>query len=677
MKRTFTLFFIALCALCAYGTAVNIKPGLSYEQSNHKYTIEFNMPDYIIGTDTISVPDPNNPLIEMDVVFSRLIISGDDYFDYLSEDGRPELPFYSMFFLLPSNVSYFEVTDIQILDSINIVLPYDYYPAQMRDNFSEGYSFDDEYYNSFNNTWHWNYDTISAIKYRYINGFVYSIFPCHYEPYSHTLTVITKATYEITYDGTSLDSLLSNPNIGDLSNYNFYDNFNEYPSIPPISGGKYLIISANEWAMDQALLDFQDHKESLGYDVTLTPLDEIGDNTPTAIRTYIQTMYNDHQADYVLLVGDVDLLPFSAGTEEDTTDPPTDVYYECLSRSTISDQKYDLSPSVFLGRWPVQTSLQLRNVVEKTINSDLHLGEDTPNEIALFSGSGKYKNYFYNDCKYIYDNIVQGSTDYTGDLIDGRNLQSPTAFAFMKNYLEDNNDNPTWMFIYDGHGSSENIGTPYNLSADELSTYYIGNITTSTLGFQPFGFGFACKLGNIYASPNFARTWLTSTEGGVSFLGATTISYLSPDRYYSRKLFNQLKPKPIMTIGEFIGNARAKYYNPDQVEWRYREAKKYVLYGDPSLYLFGLDINNYIPLLVKERNRESEIKDGEIEINDNIVQVNGMQEKISNIQIYSVSGILLRISYTNQLDLQGLPAGLYTAVIQTENNQISKKIILQ
>ena len=90
-----------------------------------------------------------------------------------------------------------------------------------------------------------------------------------------------------------------------------------------------------------------------------------------------------------------------------------------------------------------------------------------------------------------------------------------------------------------------------------------------------------------------------------------------------------------------------------------------------------MDINNYIPLLVKERNRESEIKDGEIEINDNIVQVNGMQEKISNIQIYSVSGILLRISYTNQLDLQGLPAGLYTAVIQTENNQISKKIILQ
>ena len=132
-----------------------------------------------------------------------------------------------------------------------------------------------------------------------------------------------------------------------------------------------------------------------------------------------------------------------------------------------------------------------------------------------------------------------------------------------------------------------------------------------------------------------------------------------------------------MTIGEFVGNARANYYNPDQVEWRFREAKKYVLYGDPSLYLFGLDITYHTPFFVKQRDNQIEQKEGNIEIKDYTLFVNGVSDNIISVYIYSITGQLLLTSHTNQIDLQGLPAGLYTAVIQTENNQFSKKVILK
>ena len=206
-----------------------------------------------------------------------------------------------------------------------------------------------------------------------------------------------------------------------------------------------------------------------------------------------------------------------------------------------------------------------------------------------------------------------------------------------------------------------------------LSYSNIGNIITSTLDFQPFGFGFACELGDIYAVGNFARAWLTSTEGGVTFMGATTNTTTGSDRYFSRDLFNQLKKGTSMTIGEFIGVGKSKYYNIAHLAIsRRREAKKYNLYGDPSLYLHGLIFETVpYPALPKRLPQINEQQDDIVQ--DDILHI--CMAKVESVWVYSVTGQLMLTGSTNQLDMRSLPAGIYTVVINADNIQSSKKMI--
>lgn len=668
MKRFVVIFLYALCSTYIFAISVNVKPGLSYEIIDDTYRIEFYMPDYQIVTDTFSGDWG-------DAFFSSIKPYDVDEFDYLHEDGRPTLPFYSLDLILPFGSFAYEVTSVQILDSTVVTLPYDYTPAQERVDFSEGFSFDEEYYNTHEDWYLTNY-FIDNSNYRFYKGFEFSLFPCRYVADIRQLTIVTRAVYEITFSGPDLVNYIQQElSEYDRLAYNFYDNFVEYPQsiIPPINGDKYLIIAADEWDGNPDLMRFKDHKESLGYDVFYVKLGDIG-YAPQHIRDYIKNLYETEELKYVLLVGNVSGIPFSEGNNEDVTLPPTDIYYSCLSQD-ISDQWRDFNPSVFVGRWPVTSDEELRHVVDKTIASDLHLGEHNPNRIGIFSGSGGHEDYIFKDGQYLYEKIIENSQYYTGSLIDGRYIENADAYNILKNYLE-NTNNPTWMFVYTGHGNSSCLGSPYLLNSYPNSFYGIDNITTNSLDFQSFGFGFACLLGNIYSSPNFARSWITSEQGGVTFLGATTESFTSPDRYFSRKLFGQLKNKPVMTIGEFVANGKAKYFNPNKVEWRSREVRKYTLYGDPSLYLFGLDINYNTPRLIKKDSQLTEIQDKNIIVKDDIVQLEtDVYGDVNSICVYSVTGQLMLVNYTNQVDLGDLPMGAYTVVVDTNTGKIAQKVM--
>ena len=677
MKRSFILFCFSFCIVFAHTTPITIRPGLTLDYEDGKYYIHFEMPDYEELTEVITVYQNASPPLDQfahtpgDYYFSKIQPFEDDYFDYLSEDGRPELPFYSMNLLLPPNCDNIEVNKI-IYDYETIQLTYDYIPSQAGNYSSGDFSYDVSYYGNYNDTWYWADSLIDTVQYRFTKNLIFSIFPCHYEPYSRELTIIKDVTFEISHDGAYVDyAYLGQSLILDRSLYFFYDNYVGYPAPYPQFNDEYLIITADEWADSTALLDFVSHKESLGYHVTLTSLCDIPNgDSPDGIRAYIKTEFNTNHTKYVLLIGSVgdDIensfrLPFYDGEEENKANPPSDVYYSCLSENDASYQWKDLNPSVFIGRWPLTERGQLRHVVDKTIASDLYLYDGLNNsgtcKIALFSGddpnNASMENYFYGDCEYIYNNIIQKYSYYSGNIIDGRS--SNTSFLSMKNYLE-LSDNPTWMFIYDGHGSSSYIESPYYWS--QLN---IGTINTHNLDFQPFGFGFACLLGNIYNSSNFARSWLTSEDGGVTFMAATTKTITGADRYFSRTLFNQLKDKPNMTIGEFVGNGKAKYYNQIKVDNRYYEVKKYVLYGDPSLYLFGIHHYYNQPYNIQEHSLRA-VDDKEL--ND-----------VISIQIYSVTGQLLCAFQNLQPDLQSLPTGTYIIVYMFNNNQKTKKILIK
>ena len=423
MKRYFILLALVLFAINTYSTPVTIYPGLTLEESNGTYYIHFVMPEYDKVVDTFDVTTSTPlPPTQMghspgEYYFSRVEPIEDDYFDYLSVNGRPILPFYSLNLLLPQNGGGNYVVSSHIISSTSLSLEYPYTPSQAGNHSFEDFSFDASYYSTYDNTWYWDDYTDEIFKYRATKGLTFSIFPCHYEPLSGELELIEEAEFEIQYSGSYLtDSYLSSLLDTDRSIYFFYDNFVGYPEpYPLIDGDEYLIITADAWENTIALSDFVHHKESLGYNVTLTPLHDIG-YTSDEIRDYIRYEYETNNTKFVLLVGnvgDADSLAFSAGVANDSDNPPTDIYYSCLSHD-ISNQWRNYSPTVFVGRWPVQNTTQLRNIVDKTIASDLHLEECNPDEINIFTGNTTHKYYNYRSCKYIYKNTVQKYSYYNG-----------------------------------------------------------------------------------------------------------------------------------------------------------------------------------------------------------------------------------------------------------------------
>lgn len=447
MKRFLLSLIIALCAHSTFATPVTIKPGLTLEYSNGTYLIHFVMPYYQEVLDTLTVttdtPLPLNQLVHTpgEYYFSKIQFEGPDEFDYLSEAGRPELPFYSLNLLLPLDCTDYEVVDEHIISYETIGLGYDYLPSQADNYYFGDFTYDDNYYGYYNNTWYWDNYAMDSLQYRFVNGFVFSLFPFHYEPSSRELTVVTEATFEISVNGSFLNNAyLSALLSDDRSLYYYFDNFVGFPQPYPQFSDEYLIITADQWIYETALLDFVSHKESLGYHVTLTPLTDIGGDSSDGIRDYIKGQFISEHTKYVLLIGDVADMSFSIGQEADKNDPPSDLYYSCLSKNNISNQKRDLSPSVFIGRWPVQTSQQLRHIVDKTIASDLYLGEYSPSEIDIFAGNGHHKDYNYHSCKHIYDHVVQGYSYYTGDLIDGREMNNIEAKSALRSNLEESTD---------------------------------------------------------------------------------------------------------------------------------------------------------------------------------------------------------------------------------------------
>ena len=663
MKKLF-LVCAALCSAFLQASVVtNLQPGLTLVQYDNKYVIQFSMPEYEIGEDTIVA---NN----IEYIFSS-IKPYNDYFDHMDEDGRPTLPFYTLHLSLPStgtwSVTNVQTTELELLD-------YDYTPAQTHSMSLDLCSYDANYYNSYDDHWCWDDYEAHETTYRRHRGLSFTFFPCHYEPSAHELTIVTNATYEISYSNSLLVSYADSIASSDRLSWNLFDNIITPPisEMPPIDGDEYLIIADDAFASELVLDTFVTHKERLGYNVTVAQTCDIG-NTAENIRTYIKEQYHSNDVQYVLLIGNYDKIPFSAGTEQDNDNPPTDVYYAALDESTISQQDCDITPDLYVGRWPVQSLEQLEYIIHKSMASDTTLYNHDPSKVSIFTGSGNGEDYSYRNGKYLYERIVDDLTGYSGALYDGR--ASGINCYTMKNELEGNNDHFPWMFVYMGHGSSEFLGAPYYVGYQHFRDTAID---MSSADYLPFGFAFSCLVGNIYDDENFARYWLGSYSGGVTFYAATTESYQEPNKYMSRKIFNQLENRPIVTIGEFVANGAAKYYNAFPVVWRRREMKKYILYGDPSLYIFGLDYHYHIPMLNPQRaenhSQTSESllqKDGFLHINEN------QFPELQSVNIYSMTGQLLQSGNGYEINLAGLASGMYIAVIKTNNQQYSQQIVVK
>lgn len=697
MKRT-KLFFVAICLLLLAPLKgwcdITVTPsnGITITITDSSYVIDYVGMDYMEQLDTLYSGE----------VFSKIVFPADYFGLYREMDdiGRPTLPIRPLELQLPDDARNIRV-ECLIYDrgsdyQTGIYLQKPYYPYQ--DGF-EGTTivvqYDSTYYASDGRDWYDQWYDISGIYNIYgTKGIHFGIVPVQYIPrrrvisaiFENTIRVASHIKYTIKFDGSSLLDMMQDYLLGSHSEdaLLYYDNYEGLGfEQTAMYKGRYAILTSPEFV--DVLQPFVDYKTHMGYDVEVYP-NNYASLGASGTRSFLKGLYDDQRTRprFVLLVGDDEIIPMSAGVWQDSINPPTDIYYACLNYTNADQEDRYLTPSVHLGRWPVTLESDVTNIVNKTITTELGLADELRTNLytQAFSGIGNNNllgnpspiegKQFYNALKNIDSKIYQ-QLSYPFVLTDGRNQPNPSHI------ISDRLERNTWIMIYRGHGGFIELGNPYDFGYSAIYNLYQDDIS-----YFPLSFAFTCNTGgHILGSSYFysyARYLLTEfSSGAASHFGASVVSYTHANNRLALEVFSQLLDQKNKTITSMTIDGTSKYYLNCITKWKRRQVKKYNFFGDPSLYILGLDRFTGNP-----RNRSVEANVSEtakihptVTSNEiHIVSSNGFN--VTSTTIYNTSGIIVLESTANQMDVSSLPNGLYFAVLKSDNNQhIVEKFIVQ
>lgn len=151
----------------------------------------------------------------------------------------------------------------------------------------------------------------------------------------------------------------------------------------PTDSYTYVIISSaamRDATTDYTLRDLIAHRRARGVSATIVTLEDIyanysGDNA-AKVREFIKDAYNNWETDYVLLAGDVNIIPLKklyVDSKAGYTDYiPTDLYYQCLDGNGPDG---DIVAEVYIGRASAETTAEMANWIYKTLCYERDLNE--------------------------------------------------------------------------------------------------------------------------------------------------------------------------------------------------------------------------------------------------------------------------------------------------------------
>jgi len=309
-------------------------------------------------------------------------------------NGQPLLPWFASKLVLPPGE---EIQSVEVipLDKVNLTGTYHLMPKQYAQPISKGASGefieDQKIYQSkdiyprTNNvfkTSFWGGHSIGMINYT----------PFEYIPatgnlyYYRQITVVVHT--KTTNKARQAMHLLSKTNNEEIAH--FVENpeqLSDY-SYPAVKDDQYdyLIITPNQFIEELDTLKGFYLKRGLKTIIKSKEeiLDEMsGQDAPEKIRNYIIQEYTDKGVNYVMLAGDVELIPYrgfycsvQSSTVYEDDDIPSDLYYSALDGTwnDDGDNKWgeigedDLLPEVAVARFSFSNSSELQNMLHKTIS---------------------------------------------------------------------------------------------------------------------------------------------------------------------------------------------------------------------------------------------------------------------------------------------------------------------
>lgn len=340
---------------------------------------------------------------------------------------------------------------------------------------------------------------------------------------------------------------------------------------PATQDADYLIITAD--ALAGGLSGFIQLKQAQGFTVTLRTLSQTG-ATPAQIKAAIAAI----APDYLLLVGDVDLLP--AWDSQVTSGVKTDLYYTTLGGIN------DIVPDMAYGRLPVHDEEELQAVVDKWLAyAALDGSQDWLSRAALIATDDLQHYDEVEDAhNRVIDDYLQPAGFYgrfpSDPQVGGDQLYPRTHLAAQSDVIAALNDG-RGLVVYHGHGGELGWDGPI------LRQSHVRGLQ----GYPaPLVLSLASHTARLAAGESFAETWLLLPDAGaLAFVGAGSDGYWDADIRLEKMFFAALFENPAADhpAGRVLNDALNRFANQympgEPLVKKYREM--YQLLGDPAMLL--------------------------------------------------------------------------------------------
>jgi hypothetical protein len=412
---------------------------------------------------------------------------------------------------------------------------------------------------------------------------IVSIWPVHYSPLTRKLSLLTDVEFAVEY---STAPMLP-PSVAHL----------------PFGGGfEYLIVTTPD--LDSAFMPLMVLKSIKGIRPALRDVGWIEANYPgrdpaERLRNYIKLCYADSGLKWVLLGGDVNIVPVryayamacSANIAPREDSLPCDLYYSDLDGDwdrngnnlfgEVADS-VDLFPDVYVGRAPVENASEAQTFVGKLLTYEYEPPGDYENT-ALFCGEVLWQNPYTDQGvakNWIDDQYLPPRFDPVHKLYQSQGTENlDTTIAEL--------NQGRGFFNHDGHGWYDAMsvgGSPNYLRREDMDAlsgaprfgicYSIGCWTTA--------FDFDAVAEHYVTAPN---------GGGVAFIGNSSYGWGAPgnprfgysDRF-DAEFYHQVFAESVMEIGKALAMDKVHFipYSREANVYRWHQYQLNLL-GDPEM----------------------------------------------------------------------------------------------